>query len=75
MRADYRNVVKGSKIIFKGSRPHWFTDRIENAKKFTIGKVYTVKEVGVASSSTGVIVEEIDGKVELGWFDLYEGTN
>lgn len=75
MKANYHNVKKGSKIIFKGSSPHWFTDRIENAKKFTVGNVYTVKGVSVASSSTGVEVEEVDGEVELIWFDLYEGTN
>ena len=75
MRANYLNVEKGSEIVFKGSQPHWFTNRIENAKKFTIGEIYTVKEVSVASSSTAVIVEEVDGEVELGWFDIYERVN
>ncbi len=70
-RADFTNTKIGDKIVFNESGPHWFTDRIENAKKFTKGQVYTVKGISVASSSTGVEVEEIDGKVELAWFNKH----
>jgi hypothetical protein len=70
MRADYKNTKHGDKIVFKESGPHWFRDRIENAKKLEVGKTYTVKEISVASSSTSVTLEETgDLRYELGWFD------
>jgi hypothetical protein len=70
MRADYKNTKHGDKIVFKESGPHWFRDRIENAKKLEEGKTYTVKEISVASSSTGVTLEETEELVyELCWFD------
>jgi hypothetical protein len=71
-RADFMNTKVGDKIVFNKSGPHWFTNRVENAKKFIKGQVYTVKEISVASSSTGVEVEEIDGMVELCWFNRHE---
>jgi len=73
MRATYQNTKKGDKIIFKESGPHWFRDRIENAKKLEVGKPYTVKEISVASSSTSVTLEETENlKYELGWFEKLE---
>ena len=70
MRATYQNTKKGDKIVFKESGPHWFRDRIENAKKLEAGKEYIVKSISVASSSTGVTLEEAEELVyELGWFD------
>jgi hypothetical protein len=71
-RADFLNTKIGDKIIFNESGPHWFTNRIENAKKFVKGQIYTVKNISVASSSTAVEVEEIDGEVELFWFNKNE---
>ena len=62
----------GDKIEFRKAGPHWFTNRIENAKKLVSGEIYTVKKISVASSSTGVILEETDEEVELTWFDIIE---
>jgi hypothetical protein len=70
-RADFMNTKVGDKIVFNESGPHWFTNRVENAKKFVEGQVYTVKDISVASSSTAVEVEEIEGEVELGWFNCF----
>jgi hypothetical protein len=71
MRADYKNTKIGDKIIFKKAGTwHYFKDRIENAKKLEEGKTYTVKEISVASSSTGVKLEETEElEYELCWFD------
>jgi len=70
MRADYKNTKVGEKIRFRESTIHWFTNRIENAKKLVSGQVYTVKKISVASSSTGVKLEETgELEYELGWFD------
>ena len=69
MRADFTNTKIGDKIIFNEAGPHWFLNRVENAKKFTKGQIYIVKNINVASSSTAVEVEEIEGEVELGWFN------
>jgi hypothetical protein len=70
--ATYQNTKVGDKIVFRKAGPHWFTNRIENAKKLETGKTYTVKEISVASSSTGVILEETNEEVELTWFDVVE---
>lgn len=70
--ATYQNTKVGDKIKFRKAGPHWFTNRIENAKKLVSGEVYTVKEITVASSSTGVILEETNEEVELTWFDILE---
>ena len=67
--ATYQNTKVGDKIVFRESTMHWFLNRIENAKKLVSGEVYTVKEISVASSSTGVTLEETDEEVELTWFD------
>ena len=71
MRADYKNTKHGDTIIFQNAGEwHYFRDRIENAQKLEEGKTYTVKEISVASSSTGVTLEETEELVyELGWFD------
>jgi len=71
-RADYLNTKVGDKIVFNESGPHWFLNRIENAKKFVKDQIYTVKNIEVVSSSTAVEVEEIDGEVELCWFNKHE---
>jgi Tat protein secretion system quality control protein TatD with DNase activity len=70
--ATYQNTRVGDKIRFRESTMHWFTNRIENAKKLVSGQVYTVKKISVASSSTGVILEETNEEVELTWFDIIE---
>jgi hypothetical protein len=70
--ATYKNTKVGDKIVFRESTMHWFTNRIENAKKLVSGQVYTVKKISVASSSTGVILEETNEEVELTWFDIVE---
>ena len=71
MRADSKNTKHGDKIVFKKAGEwHYFKDRIEKAKMLEEGKTYTVKEISVASSSTGVTLEETEELVyELGWFD------
>jgi hypothetical protein len=72
-QAMYQNTKEGDKIVFKEAGPHWFLDRINNAKKLETEKVYTVKEISVASSSTGVALEETgDLMYELGWFETLE---
>lgn len=70
--ATYLNTKVGDKIRFREAGPHWFTNRVENAKKLVSGEVYTVKEISVASSSTCVILEETNEEVELTWFDIVE---
>lgn len=70
MRADFTNTKIGDKIVFNESGPHWFLNRVENAKKLTKGEKYTVKDIHIASSSTGVELQEIEGMVELGWFSI-----
>jgi hypothetical protein len=70
--ATYQNTKVGDKIVFRESTMHWFKNRIENAKKLVSGQVYTVKKISVASSSTGVILEETNEEVELTWFDIIE---
>jgi hypothetical protein len=74
MRADYKNTKVGDQIVFKKAGTwHYFRDRIENAKKLEVGKTYTVKEISVASSSTGVKLEETgELEYELCWFDIIE---
>ena len=74
MRADYKNTKIGDKIVFKRSGEwHYFLSRVENAKKLEVGKTYTVKEISVASSSTGVKLEETEElEYELCWFDIIE---
>jgi len=72
IRANFQNTKKGDKVIFSKEEPfhHWFTDRIENAKALDKTKTYTVNEISVASSSTGVTLEEMgDLEYELSWFD------
>lgn len=68
--ATYLNTKIGDKIIFRKSTKHWFTNRNKNAEKLVPGKEYTVKQIHVASSSTGVILEETNEEVELTWFDI-----
>ena len=77
MRANYKNTKRGDKIIFKKAGTwHYFKDRIENAKKLEEGKTYTVKEISVASSSTGVTLKETGNLVyELCWFDVKENEH
>lgn len=70
--ATYLNTEVGDKIVFRKAGPHWFSDRIENAKKLIPGEVYTVKKISVASSSTGVTLEETNEIVELTWFDIID---
>jgi hypothetical protein len=70
--ATYLNTKVGDKIRFRESTIHWFINRIENAKKLVSGEIYTVKKISVASSSTGVILEETNEEVELTWFDIIE---
>jgi len=77
MRADYKNTKRGDKIVFKKAGEwHYFRDRIENAKKLEEGKTYTVKEISVASSSTGVTLKETGDLVyELCWFDVKQNEH
>ena len=71
--ATYQNTEVGDKIKFRESTKHWFLNREENAKKLEVGKIYTVKEISVASSSTGVKLEETEElEYELCWFDKNE---
>ena len=72
MRANFQNTKVGDKIIFKEAGPHWFLNRIENAKKLISEQAYTIKEIHVASSSTGVVLEETNEEVELCWFEILE---
>jgi|688.fasta_scaffold1900272_1 hypothetical protein len=68
--AHFATTHIGDKILFRASGPHWFTNRIENAKKLTPGATYTVKAVQVASSSCAVKLEEFgELDFELYWFD------
>lgn len=68
--AHFSSTLIGDKIVFRASGPHWFTNRIENAKTLTAGATYTVAEIRVASSSCAVRLEEMgDLDFELYWFD------
>ena len=49
--ATYLNTKVGDKITFRKAGPHWFTNRIENAKKLVSGQVYTVKKISVRQMS------------------------
>jgi hypothetical protein len=71
VRADYKNTKRGDKIVFREAGTwHYFRERIENAKILEEGKEYTVTNISVASSSTGVTLKETGNLVyELGWFD------
>ena len=71
MRANFKNIKVGDQIVFKKAGTwHYFKDRIENAKKLKEGKEYTVTNIMVASSSTGVTLKETGDLVyELCWFD------
>jgi hypothetical protein len=72
--ATYKNTKVGDQIVFKRAGEwHYFLNRIENAKKLEAGKTYTVKKISVASSSTGVKLEETgELEYELCWFDIIE---
>jgi hypothetical protein len=70
--ATHLNTKVGDKITYIKSGPHWFSDRVENAKKLIPGGTYTVKKIAVASSSTGVTLDETNEVVELSWFDIME---
>ena len=74
MRADYKNTKVGDQVVFKRSSEwHYFLSRVENAKKLEVGKEYTVTNIIVASSSTGVTLKETGDLVyELCWFDIKE---
>jgi hypothetical protein len=69
-QANFMTTEIGDSIVFREAGPHWFRNRIENAKSLTPGKTYTVKKIQVASSSTAVQLEETgELDYELGWFD------
>jgi hypothetical protein len=71
MKADFKNTKVGDQIVFKKAGDwHYFLNRIENAKKLEEGKEYTVTNIVVASSSTGVTLKETgELEYELCWFD------
>lgn len=61
----------GAKLKFKGAQKHfWFTDIIANAKALTLGGIYTIKSVDVASSWVKIkLVETGDLVFSLSFFD------
>lgn len=60
----------GDKVKLARIGHHWFTSHIENAKKLDKSKVYTISKIQIASSWTGVCLEETgDLMYDLGWFD------
>jgi hypothetical protein len=65
----------GTKIKFKTPiLGHWFTNVVEDQKLLEIGKEYTIKKIGVASSSTYVWLEEIpiyDTERDLPFFNYH----
>ena len=68
---DIFKIKAGDKVKFIKVGPFWFTDLIENGKKLTKGKVYTVSTKSIASSWTGITLEETgDKEYSLGWFEL-----
>lgn len=65
----------GSKITYKGTHIFWFTNIIQDAENFLeLGKEYTVKELQLASSWCGVILEEFPDKIFSLSFFNYEKT-
>ncbi len=59
----------GDKVIFTGTTMFWFTDIIANGKKLKKGAKYTIKSKQIASSWTGITLEETgDLEYNLGWF-------
>lgn len=74
MNHDTTTWKPGDIVQFRGVGPFWFTNMVENAKK-NLRKfgVYKIKAVKVASSWTGITLEETgDLEYSAGWFIPYE---
>ena len=58
------------KVIFKGTRPFWFKDIIENGNNLKMGAEYTIKTKEKLSSWTKITLEET-GELfyNLAWFE------
>lgn len=66
----YENTKVGDKITFDKVGPFWFTDMLENAKQLVKGQQYTVSKINIASSWTGVRLEETgESQYSLSWFN------
>ena len=65
----------GTKVKFtKPIKIHWFNNLVEDQKLLEVGKEYTIRNVGVASSSTFVWLEEIpvyDEERDLPFFSYH----
>jgi hypothetical protein len=73
MNSDTTTWRPGDKIQFKGVGPFWFNNMVENGKKLQKFEVYTIKTVKIASSWTGITLEETgDLEYSAGWFIPYE---
>ena len=62
----------GDKITYKGVHKFWFLNIIEDAETLLeVGKQYTAKELKLASSWCGVVVEEFPEKTfALSFFEF-----
>lgn len=74
MKMDIFKLKAGDKLKFKGTDEwFWYTDIKEEAdKKLKKKQVYTIKEVQIASSWTGIRLVEVDSDIffNVGWFKL-----
>lgn len=70
MKAVYiPEYVVGGKVEFIKTGPFWFLDMIANGDKLTKGQIYTVSEVTIASSWTGIkLVETGEARYAAHWF-------
>ena len=64
----------GDRLRFTGTSWHWFTDMIANAERdLKVGEIYTLKSISVASSWTGITLDETgDIKYCLSWFEEHK---
>lgn len=62
----------GDKVKFLGTRMFWFTNIIDDAKKnLTVGDVYTITEIQMASSWTGIKLKETGELIfNHAWFEI-----
>lgn len=66
-----------AKLRYRGTNKFWFTDIIANAEReLSIGEIYTLKSIELASSWACVTLEETgDIEFSLGFFDDLSASN
>ena len=65
----FENTKVGDKVLIDKISFFWFLDVIENAKKLKRNTEYTISEIIIASSWTGIKLKETDDLIyHLPWF-------